>query len=99
MRQTTEKAIVNRIRNMIKNHGGYCVKYHGGPFTQAGTPDLLGCLNGRAFAIEVKRPGGKATPLQLHELSQWAAAGAVAGVATSVEEAEGLLDITREVVR
>ena len=89
LESSTEQAIVNAVIE----RGGYCARFHGNQHTQAGTPDVIGVYRGRAFAIEVKRPGGKATPLQLHELSQWAAAGAVAGVATSVEEAEGLLDV------
>jgi hypothetical protein len=40
-------------------------KTHGGPFGKAGIPDIIGCYWGIFFAIEVKRPGGKATPLQL----------------------------------
>jgi hypothetical protein len=31
-------------------------------------PDLIGCLRGRFFAIEVKRPGEQPTPLQVQTL-------------------------------
>lgn len=58
---------------------------------RAGTPDILGCLNGRAFVLEVKRPGGRATALQEAELSAWKQAGALAGVVRSVEDVRKLL--------
>lgn len=35
-----------------------------------GTPDILGCMNGNFFAIELKRsPKAKIDPLQLHKLN------------------------------
>lgn len=30
------------------------VKYHGSPYSEAGVSDLLGCLDGTFFAVEVK---------------------------------------------
>ena len=37
--------------------------------------DLIGCLNGRYFEIEVKRPGCVPTPLQLRGLEAVRKAG------------------------
>jgi len=69
----------------------YARKVHGGPHG-AGWPDVIGCHNGCLLALEVKRPGGKATPLQAAELAKWRAAGAVCGVVTDVEQVKNLLD-------
>lgn len=65
---------------------------HGGPYSQ-GWPDIIGSHRGTMLAIEVKRPGGKATLLQLRELERWEAAGAITGVVTSWEETANLLDL------
>lgn len=67
-------------------------KNHGTSFATAGDPDLYGCLNGRAFAIEMKRPGEKPTKLQEQRLREWATAGAYVGIAHSAEEMLGILD-------
>ena len=58
----------------------------------AGWPDIIGVFRGRALALEVKRPGGKATKLQLATLDKWKAAGALAGVVTSIEEARRIIE-------
>ena len=44
--------------------GGYWWKQHGGPFTPAGLPDLIGCCHSLFFAIEVKEPDGTISEVQ-----------------------------------
>jgi len=56
-----------------------------------GTPDIVGAYKGRAFAVEVKRPGKGPTPVQAGELMLAKKAGAVVGVATSVKEAMAIV--------
>jgi hypothetical protein len=57
-----------------------------------GDPDLYGSLpGGHHFEIEVKRPGEEPRPLQEQRLAEWRAAGAITGVAHSVEEALAIL--------
>jgi len=51
----------------------------------------VGCLRGKMFALEVKRPGGKATELQLHELKRIRDAGGMAAVVESVNEVKEIL--------
>jgi len=82
-----ETTIVQAIVRALRKRGAKVIKTHGGPFTPTGTPDLVGCVNGRAFVLEVKRPGQRPRRIQEHELEQWRKAGAIAGVVTSVEEA------------
>lgn len=94
---TSEASIVAACLSLIRGAGGHAVKIHGGAFGHAGNPDILGCLQGRALAVEVKRPGGKPTAAQLAQLGKWSAAGALALWVTSAAEladaltAEGLL--------
>src|SRR5690606_8320365 len=71
----TEAAITEAIMKWLRARGAYVIKTYGGPYRR-GLPDLIGVYRGRALALEVKRPGGRPTPLQEHELGRWAAAGA-----------------------
>lgn len=75
-----------------RNGGTQLVRFNTAP----GASDIHGVLPagsdpgaapaGRALFIEVKRPGGKATPLQESFLAEARAKGAVAFVASSVED-------------
>src|SRR3990167_7798940 len=87
MKSKSEAALVRRIIAELTLRGACVVKMHGGPNMPRGEPDLIGCLRGQAFAVEIKRPGGRATKLQAHRLAAWTRAGARAGVAHTVEEA------------
>lgn len=63
-----EASLVDRIEAYLKRQPHCWVrKTHGSGYT-AGLPDLIGCLRGRFFAIEVKRPGEQPTALQAQEL-------------------------------
>ena len=87
----SEAAIVAAIKQYLdKLPNCYVVKTHGSIYS-AGQPDLLGCYQGRTLALEVKRPGGKPTKLQMAMLKKWEAAGAIAAVVHSVEEVKEML--------
>lgn len=82
-----EKTLVANIVKAIHKEAGWrAVKTHGSIY-QTGWPDILGCAEGHFFAIEVKLPGGKPTPLQAAQLDLWASALGITGCAHSVEEA------------
>jgi len=83
----TEADLQRKIQSAIREAGGKVIKIHGGPYTVAGTPDLIGVLNGRSFAIEVKLPGKQPTAKQQVELAAWEAQGWATGVVRSVREA------------
>lgn len=72
----------------------FWVKFHGGIFSAVGIPDLLGCVNGRFFAFEVKVPGKLKTlsKIQAAVINQLQRAGACAACITSPEEALALVD-------
>lgn len=57
-----------------------------------GCSDVIGQMkDGRFLAIEVKRPGGKATANQQEFLRKVAANGGVSGVADSIEAAQRIV--------
>jgi hypothetical protein len=91
-----ESALVAEILRALRALPGVMVrKRHGSAWGVAGDPDLYGSIHGRHFEIEVKRPGERPTALQQARLKQWAATGALAGVARSVEEALDIVGATR----
>lgn len=53
-----------------------------------GTPDIIGCRNGRMVMIEVKRPGNKPTAIQNQVMDEWREYGADVFVATSLEDVD-----------
>lgn len=86
-----EKTITNNILKYLRSLSGcHAVKVHQSQYG-SGQADISGVIDGRAFQIEVKRPGGKATPLQLKCLREWRDAGAIAGVCYSVDDVKILL--------
>lgn len=90
-----EKSITASILCYLNSISGcYAVKTRG-DYRQGGQPDVIGCYRGRALALEVKRPGGRATPLQQTVLEKWRQAGAIAEVVTSKKDVERLLAVSK----
>jgi hypothetical protein len=90
---TSEKAVLSKIVTYLKTRPETWVfKTHGSPMQVAGVPDLIGVCQGRFFGLEVKRPDGKATPLQEAVMRKIQAAGGLVGVVRSVEDAAETLD-------
>lgn len=68
------------------------VNVHGSIYTERGTPDVIGCVDGRMVAFECKRDRTELpTRIQLWRLAEWIRAGAVVGAVASVEDAELIL--------
>ncbi len=89
-----EKSIVGSIVKAVKARPGVVIrKRHGTAMGVAGDPDLYGTVGGRHFEIEVKRPGSRLTELQAQRLREWARAGAITGVAHTVEDALRILGL------
>lgn len=101
-----ESRLSRAIIAAIRAGGGYAVKFHGGPMTEAGTPDIMACipirigapgnLEGRAglmVGLETKTPtGGDPTPIQRLRHDQIRAAGGHVIVPRSVQDAvDGLM--------
>jgi len=68
------------------------LKLHGGPMQRAGVPDMILFVDGHMLAIEIKKPGGEATALQVHTMAAMARAGAETAVVTSVDEVARLIE-------
>jgi hypothetical protein len=93
---TLETPLRKKILKRLREEGGFWYHPAGNPMTMAGIPDLIGCYEGRFVGLEVKRPGKPLTQLQAHTLKQIKAAGGVAAVVHSVEEA---MTVLRSVTR
>lgn len=70
------------------------INVHGSIYTERGTPDILGCINGRMVAFECKR-SEKEDPEKIQEwrLSEWLASGAIVGCVSSVDHVKLILQI------
>lgn len=87
-----EKTIENRIKNYLKKNNIYYFKVHGNGFQKVGIPDIVACINGTFTGIEVKRPGGKPSPLQIANIEQIRNNGGSAEIVYSFEEAKQFID-------
>lgn len=91
-----ESILQRKIRkSLVDEFGGYWYKVHGGQFQNSGLPDIVGCLQGQFYGIEVKQPGKVATLLQQVTLNALKDQGAITGVVHSISEAISLVATTR----
>ena len=84
-----ERAITDAILRALRaKEGVWCFKVLGGGGQMRGVPDIIGCCRGRFFALEVKRPKlGRLSAIQAKRIADIDAAGGIARVVCSVEEA------------
>jgi hypothetical protein len=71
----------------VAEHRGALVRYG----LAVGSSDLIGCLNGRFIALEVKTPTGRASPQQRQWLDLVRRHGGFAAIVRSVEDARGAI--------
>lgn len=92
------QAIVKELKRMRDSGERIAwVKIHGGPMQKAGLPDLHITYDGRSYWIEVKAGNNKLTPLQCQRLEEFSAAGAVVGVARSVDELRNIFEVSKTI--
>lgn len=84
-----QKSILTQLR---KRPGSFTVKLAAGPYSLPGLPDILHIESGVPYFFEVKRPGGKATPLQEQVMEQLRCAGALVYVVTGWDEVAAVID-------
>lgn len=73
---------------------GKAINIHGSVFTERGTPDIIGCINGRMVAFECKRSDNEdLEKIQKWRLSEWICAGAVVGGVSDVWQVQMILNI------
>lgn len=91
-KKVLEAHIVKEIQRAVTRCGGVCIKLHGGPFQEAGLPDLLVIINGAVTFLEVKTTRGRVSRLQELQIDRLRAAGAAVFVVRSLEEAGNALN-------
>ena len=68
-----------------------CFRKSKNKFAINGVADILGVYHGRMLAIEVKKPGGKASKEQLDFISRVNKLGGIAGVAISIDDVREII--------
>ena len=64
-----EKIFETEIKKFLsKQPNTWYFKYWAGPYSKAGIPDIIACVNGVFVAIEVKAETGKPSELQKHTI-------------------------------
>jgi hypothetical protein len=84
-----ESALSRRIMNALRAEGYFCNKNHGNEHMMAGLPDITVCAEGLYITLETKLPSKRhnTSPRQEFVHEQIRAAGGIAEVVTSVDEA------------
>ena len=71
---------------------GKAINIHGGIFTERGSPDVIGCIDGRMVAFECKRDTTEDLErIQKWRLSEWITAGAVVGGVSDLWQVQMIL--------
>lgn len=84
--------VVPVLRYLNSLPHGKAINVHGGIYTERGTPDVLGSVNGRTVAFECKRDETEEpTAIQRWRLSEWIRAGAVVGAVSDVSDVDLIL--------
>lgn len=73
----SEKNFENKIKQFLKEHNCYYVKYFANRMTKVGVPDILACVNGYFVGIEVKAENGVPSELQIYNIEQIHNAGGI----------------------
>lgn len=64
----SEKSFEGKVRRYLSEQGAWVLKTWGGGMQRSGVPDLLVCLNGIFFGIELKAEKGKPSELQKYNV-------------------------------
>lgn len=70
------------------------INIHGSVFSERGTPDVIGSINGRMVCFECKRDTTEdLEEIQKWRLAEWLAAGAVVGGVSDVSHVKMILQL------
>lgn len=87
-----ERDIVAAIMRYLKTVPEcFAWKTHGGPYSQAGIPDIIACVGGRFVALEVKTPSGKPTMIQEATIRRINEAKGNAHIVRSLDDAKQII--------
>lgn len=78
MSMTPEKKVKIAVMKQLKEMGAYAFYPATGGYGFSGVPDIVGCLNGKFFAIECKAGKNSTSPLQEKNLDAIRNAGGTA---------------------
>lgn len=81
-----EKSVENQIKAYVYSEGGIAIKLFAGVEQGKNTLDLIGGVYGRPFWVEVKKPNGVASVVQLELVKRFKAQGFISGVVESLDE-------------
>lgn len=89
-----ENTLQRKIQKYLKDNLPDAVvwKNHGNQYSVIGLPDIMCVYKGKIICIEVKIPGNKPTKLQEVSLQKLSNAGAITGVAYSIEDVEKIIN-------
>ena len=88
----TETQLKNKVmEHLRKTYGKNIWIYKACDMFTSGIPDILGVLEGKFIAIELKVGKNKPTKLQLHTVEKIRKAGGLADVCWSLEEVKEVL--------
>ena len=85
-KEPNEHALTIGIRQILNLNRVFHWKHWGGPMGQKGISDIIGCIHGRMFCLEIKTTRGRVTPAQQQFLDDVNAAGGLALVVRSLND-------------
>lgn len=88
----TEQQLQRKLLRYLEFKGHYTTKVISA--NKKGVPDIIACVMGRFYGIEVKLPNGKVSELQEYNLEKIKASGGVGVVIRSLDELKELLGDT-----
>ena len=73
-----EKNFENKVKAYLYGIGSWYIKYWAGAkYTKEGIPDILACIKGKFYGMEIKASNGRPKLLQLVKLKKIRAAGGI----------------------
>ena len=87
-----ENKIQSSIVKFLKKQEG-CWTYPTCDRFTVGIPDVIGCLKGQFFALEVKQPTGRLSKVQNYQLAKIRKSGGIAERVNSLGEVKELLNL------
>ena len=74
-----EKDFENKVKKFLDNLGlgVWYFKHWAGPYSKAGIPDIIACVNNNFIGIEIKAADGKPSALQIRNVELIKAAGGI----------------------
>lgn len=89
-----ESALQRKIQKYLKDNLPNAVvwKNHGNQYSVTGLPDIMCVYEEKIICIEVKMPGNTPTKLQEITLKKLKEAGAITGIAYSIEDVQKILE-------